>query len=399
MSEIKFGICGDIDVQKTSDEDDPLITLSDEKVGELIYEINRDGADKEELSSSHPDLKEDIDKLVDLGFLREEDGSLTVNFTFIDEEDMEYIIDTTDRYASDLTERLMVKKEKVFSILDRYENKRVDKQKLSFIIIGCYILDWSMLEFFRSRGIADHMKEQPGGNRYLLWGESEYKGSLKEIYWGGHSFPYKGYNFHTFGDHSEKTRRYALPDLIYGFRDLDFEGWGAMKDLLFEKRKELLVDLGELMDSIGKDGVSVEEIMNNGSSKQIKFLKKIDYIGQEVKDGDNILFLKIPYFDENDIKSLKEIVKEIAPTLERWFDENLVEIEKDMQDIKPIKNGVPFEEVFIQIWHYIFGLTNKHLAEEGFIYDTYSEGSDHKGYLPALVKGDVLDEIEEEVKR
>lgn len=399
MSEIKFGICGDIDVQNTSDEDDPLVTLSEDKVGELIYEINRGGAYKEELSSSHPDLKEDIDKLVDLGFLREEDGSLTVNFTFIDEEDMEYIIDTTDRYASDLTERLMVKKEKIFSVLDRYENKNIDKQKLAFIIIGCYILDWSMLEFFRSRGIADHMKEQPGGNRYLLWGESEYEGSLKEIYWGGHSFHHGGYNFHTFGDHSEKTRRYALPDLIYGFRDLDFEGWGAMKGLLFEKRKDLLVDLGELMDLIGKDGISVEGINDQGSSKQIEFLKKIDYIGQRVEDGKEFLFLKIPYFDENDIGSMKEIVNELAPTLERWFDENLVEIEKDMQDIKPIKNGVPFDEVFIQIWHYIFGLTNKHLAERGIIYDTYSKRSDHKGYLPALIKGDVLDEIEEEVKR
>ncbi len=60
--------------------------------------------------------------------------------------------------------------------------------------------------------------------------------------------------------------------------------------------------------------------------------------------------------DEDDIGSMKEIIMELAPMLERWFDEKLDDIEKDMQNIKPIKNGIPFPQRYHTLDHMPFNL-------------------------------------------
>lgn len=399
MGEIKFGICGDLDFQNTRDKENPLVTLQDDKIGVLIYEINDGGMDKEYLFSQYSGLRDEVEKLLDLGALREDDGTVFLNFTFVDEGDMDHILEVTDGYASDLAEKISTEKEEIFSVLKRYGNKDVELEKLAFMIIGCYLLDWGMLELLRSWNIADHMKEQPGGNRYLLWGEKEVEHSLKEVYWDGHSFIAGGYNFHTFGDHSAETKRYAFPDLIWSFRELEFDGWSEMRYLLFEKRKELLEELGYILDEIGKNGAGIEELDGfSNLSKKLVLLKKLSYV-QETRseDGEIKVALKIPYFDGEDIGLILETMRTAAPAVKEWLDDNMDTIKEDMQKIKPIKNGVPFKEVFIQIWHYIFGLTNKHLARKGLLFNTYSEESDHKGYQPAVMAKGVLEEVESDL--
>lgn len=127
-------------------------------------------------------------------------------------------------------------------------------------------------------------------------------------------------------------------------------------------------------------------------------MKKISYVHEtRAEDGETKVTLKIPYFEHEDIGWIEKAMRTTAPAVKEWLDENMDTIREDMQIIKPIKNGVPFEEVFIQIWHYIFGLTNKHLARKGFMFDTYSEGSDHKGYQPAVMEKGVLEKIESDL--
>ncbi len=92
-----------------------------------------------------------------------------------------------------------------------------------------------------------------------------------------------------------------------------------------------------------------------------------------------------------------DCMEPFVQTIKGWVEDNIEKLEVSLQEIRPIKNGVAFEEVFVQVWHGIFGLVNKKLAHEGLIFDTYSRASEHKGYLPGLVKGDVLDIVEEEI--
>ncbi len=393
MSDVKFGICGDLDWHNTPEKDDPFPTLEKEEIKEFITRSNRDPMEKEKVFSDYADLKDDIEKLLDLEFLKEKGGKIYVDFTFLDEEDNEFLLKVCEDYAKDLVKEISSKTEFIEKTLSRYENKRVEKEKLAFFILGCYFLDWGSLEFFRRWDIADNLKPQPGGNEYILWGEIQKGDMLKEIYWGGHQLPDTDQIFHTFGDHHPDTKRTTLPDILHHFSDFDFPGGDEYRSLLFDKRKELTFEFGKIIDEIGKEGIHKEEIekkeLVEELDKYISFLKEIKYIEEE----NGTYHLTIPYFTEENTEMISDCIEPFIPVLKDWLDENLGSLKEELKETRPMKNGVPFDELFIQVWHFIFGLTNKNLAREGIIYDTYSDRSDHKGYLPAVAEKKVLEDL------
>ncbi len=395
MKDIRFGICGDLDWHSTSAEDNPLVTLKKERVKELIYDLNRNPMEEEKLFSKYEDLEEEIKKLLRLETLKKRDGKVYVNFTFLDEKDNEMMFEVCEDYAEDLVEKIIPKEEVIQTILSRYENDMLEKEKLAFFIIGCYFLDWGSLTFFREWDIANNLKPQPGGNEYILWGEKQDEGMLKEIYWGGHMVPDMDHIFQTFGDHHSDTERDTLPDILHRFYDFDFEGGKEYRSLLFEKRKGLASELAEIMSLVGKDGIDTEELEKSIgdplSNKHISLLERLNYVEEE----EGTYYLSIPYFIEEDVEMIADCIEPFVPVLKNWLDENWEDLKEDLKDTRPMKNGVPFDEFFIQVWHYIFGSVNKKLAREGIIYDSYSDESKHKGYLPGVSEKEVLSALED----
>lgn len=86
----------------------------------------------------------------------------------IDEKDNKIIFDVCEKYAFDLADDFLERKKQIFEVLRSYENPIIEKEKLAFMIIGCYLLDWGSLELLRDRGVCDHRKQQAGGNEYVL---------------------------------------------------------------------------------------------------------------------------------------------------------------------------------------------------------------------------------------
>ncbi|MGM0404701.1 MAG: hypothetical protein ACQEQM_00990 [Thermoplasmatota archaeon] len=375
MTNVEFGICGDLDHHSTPKKLNPLSTLKKDEVGKMLLKLNRHPMKKGQLIEGYDNLTEDIEKLLKLGALKEEE-QVYVNFTFLDAEDSCFIFEECEPFGKDLSELILERKDDIFAVLTQYKNPQVSKEKLAFFIIGCYLLDWGSLELFRMWDIANHKKTQPGGNEYTLWGEEEVDQMLKRIYWGGHALQTGDYMFHTFGDHHKYTRRNALPDLLHVFPDFDFQGGDELKKLLFYKRKELAIELGDVLDIIYR-----ERDLSDEKGKLLDFLKKIDYI--ENQSGFKV---NIPYFTEEEVPIIVEAIKPIIPELRKWVDTKIPTLEEKLKPARPLQNGVPFEEVFIQVWHVVFGLTNKYLTEAGMFYDTYEEG---KGYMPALFKGKI----------
>jgi len=393
MDDIKFGICGDLDWHNTPEKDNPFSALDKEEMKELIFKLNRDPMEEEVIFSEYDALKPEIERLLRLDALKKRDGKIYVNFTFLDKKDNELIFDICEGYAEELVEKIVSKKEKIGSVLSAYENDKVEKEKLAFLIIGCYFLDWGSLTFFRKWDIANNLKPQPGGNEYILWGEKQDEEMLKEIYWGGHMIVMDPI-FHTFGDHHTETRRDTLPDILHRALDFDFPGGKEYGSLLFEKRKNLASELGEVIKVIGKDGIDVKELEGaleeKLSKKHVSMLEKMHYIEKE----EGTYHLSIPYFTDEDVEMISECVELFVPMLKNWLHDNREQLRSDLEETRPMKNGVPFDEFFIQAWHYVFGSVNKKLAREGIIYDTYSQGSKHKGYLPGVAEKNVLESLE-----
>ena len=45
---------------------------------------------------------------------------------------------------------------------------------------------------------------------------------------------------------------------------------------------------------------------------------------------------------------------------------------------------LPFETVYTEVWHFIFGIANRVLVEEGLFADPYAEERKSKGFIPAV---------------
>ncbi len=391
MCDIKFGICGDLDHHGTAEEHDPFVSLKKAGVKKLIYDLNREPMAEDELFSEYEGLAEDIERLLRLEFLKVRGKKIYVNFTFLDEADNRLLFDVCQGYAQGLVEEIISERALIEGTLSRYRNPRVCKEKLAFFVIGCYFLDWGSLDLFRRWDIADNLKPRPGGNEYVLWGERVEGDLLKGVYWGGHMLPDTDPVFHTFGDHHVDTERRALPDLLHLFHGFDFPGGGSYRTLLFERRKELASELAALVAKIGKDGTDVSDLTDGTTSKEhISLLKEMNYVEEEA----GMYYLAVPYFDVDDIEMIYDCISPFVPVLRAWLSDNLDSLRLDLEDARPLRNGVSFDEFFIQVWHVIFGLANRRLASEGLIYDTYAEDSKHPGYLPAVADKELLDSLE-----
>jgi hypothetical protein len=52
------------------------------------------------------------------------------------------------------------------------------------------------------------------------------------------------------------------------------------------------------------------------------------------------------------------------------------EIRQALEGISPLRNGVPFAEVFTEVWHFIFAEANRILIEIGFMASPARPGPD-----------------------
>jgi DNA-binding MarR family transcriptional regulator len=60
-----------------------------------------------------------------------------------------------------------------------------------------------------------------------------------------------------------------------------------------------------------------------------------------------------------------------------------------LSDLTPLRNGVPFERVYTEVWHFVFGIANRELVKAGLFADPYAVGRRHKGFLPFIRTSDL----------
>jgi len=70
--------------------------------------------------------------------------------------------------------------------------------------------------------------------------------------------------------------------------------------------------------------------------------------------------------------------------MDQWLAANYPRMKVELRDLSFTRSGVPFEEGFTMIWHYIFGITNRKLVEAGLFADPYAAGRKYKGSIPTV---------------
>ena len=312
-----------------------------------------------------------------LWLLRKESSKYFLNFTLLTAADVNHLKSVSRRYARSLAETILGQRQQYEALFDEYPVKEIAKETIAYLVIGCFALDWDGLDLTAQKGYRTASSRiRPGDNRYTPWAYENTPGVLQGLYWGSHSNYFEDVAITTFGDH-HATPRMGLPDVIWrmdnGVRQAALpesirHAAEILKPADWDDESEAL---GHLMLA-SRAGRAID-----ASAQQQAFLESINYV-QRVADRHHA---SVPVFSSVDKDWIMEARQLTWRVMDTWLAENYESAQAELNDLTPIKHGVPYEIVFTQIWHYLFGTANQILVEEGFFSDPYAENRRFKGFI------------------
>ena len=313
-----------------------------------------------ELGVSKEEVKRVLNSLERINAIKKIDDKVKARFPVFFKEDVYKINEVTERPARELAKRVLDVWDDVRECLCKFSCvNQVGVDKVAFAVIGAYTLDLTSLEVLREKKLAICGVPQPGGRKYTLYGREKFEGYyqlISGIYWGCHSSIVDNIGFYSFGDHSGK--RYSLPDIslskeISGTRNEKVEKELRLRvaTILLKVLKEVRVRVSSLVKS------EVDE-------KLLRLLGDMNYVmmNDEVR-------LNYPVFVREDNQLIKDIKNVLKPVIERSAVEYCSLLRRELAEITPLREGYPIELIYNDLWHWIFGKTNRILAERGYLYN------------------------------
>jgi hypothetical protein len=89
-------------------------------------------------------------------------------------------------------------------------------------------------------------------------------------------------------------------------------------------------------------------------------------------------------FDRADAPMLNAALNLHRRILGEWLRRVYPRARAELSSITAVRQGVPFESAFTQIWHEYFGLATREMIAAGLIEDPYSKARRHPGSVAVL---------------
>ena len=396
---LSFGITGTVN-PATPLNRNPSYLLSILDVQKLLIEIAHEPKSRAAIQKALSDTDITLEDLVETGLLRQTGEHYRISFILFLKEDLEIVKSTAGEFARDLAEVYLSQKGKFTNILARSNNLHNTIHELAFILIGCFSLDWDGLQITSELGYRAEAQPTKLGDRYLTWAEERQYEAVRQIYWGSHNDYYPACVLTSFGDHCALPRT-TFPDLAWLMEhkiyDLDLPS--PIEHHLMQAFSPFVSDFaeqtGEIMLSLAEGDRTLEDLAESLGETPDEILVKVELLGSlnwVAGDATNGFRPSIPVIPLGDVDMVKEILTLSGDLLVDWLPEQINDLQDQLSEITPLKYGLTFKEVFSQIWHYLFGLTNRHLVEAGFFADPYSPDRSFQGFIPAVWHPDVMPE-------
>jgi len=388
--ELRFGITGTIE-ENVPDNRHPFRLLERPEIQKLVLDLAESSRTPSYLNEllagtglNGPDLEA-------AGIVRKEADGYVVDFCLLTAEDVIRVSEKAENFGAGLAAMVLERRKELDPLLLEMTPPGVEAEATAFIVMGCFMLDWYGGFFAKARGYADAARTHGNGSRYSLWAVERPSLDLKGMYWGSHNDYREGRVLTSFGDHHALPRT-AFPDILRRLRsavrrvETDPSIQPLLADLATDELDRLADDVGAIMlglrsrDLTARELNSVTGIEMNRLGRILDLLERLDYI--ETDESANAVRAVIPVLAAEDAPRLRKIRDLTAVILETWLEENYESLRESLGDITPLRFDVPFNEVYIQVWHEIFGAANKTLAAAGWYADPYARR--YPGFIPAV---------------
>jgi hypothetical protein len=335
-----------------------------------------------------------ITDLLQLRLIRRDGDRYFLNFALFTASDVKQIRESSEVYAGSLANAMLSRRDEIDAALRTYQVPGVDPKAVAYFVLGCASLDWDGLDLTAAKGYRKASEPRPDGD-YVPDAEQITSASLEHIYWGSHNTTYDGAEFTSFGDHA--SSRYTLPDLLWRIpgriADTGYPGElkPVLESLLDASLQQTAVHMTHMLLALHDEEKTLPQLAQAANLQEkdakplVQTLLALQFISA---DGDRYQ-ATIPVFTKRDETMARRLVSIGHQVMEQWLVVNYPKMKGELNDLSFIRAGVPFEDGFTMIWHYVFGMANRKLIEAGLFADPYSPNRKYKGSISALSQIDL----------
>ena len=371
----------------------PTAMLRSETVQRLMLDLSERPQTKAEIAAALGDQPFTVDDMVAVGLLREQDGEYWIDFNLLRVEDQLRILEVSEPFGRQLASAVLEHRNELEAIAQGHNQPGQDlSAEFLYFVLGCFSLDWDGLDLTEEKGWRLGAQRQIDDDAFTPWAKEQGAGiSRRGFYWGSHNAEVEGVKLTTFGDH-HSLPRFALPDLFWrnatsfrGYDELEEETRAANR-MFAVYEPDISADVARVMMELGSRAQEVETLSAGTGIDRTKlepilaFLEAAEYI-EPAGDAWQAKALVLQAEDAERVAAMVGLGREIMLA---WHEEHYESIRESLADLTPLRNGVPFERVYTEIWHFVFGFANRILVEEGLFADPYGEGRRYQGFLPLV---------------
>ena len=330
-----------------------------------------------------------VTHLLQLRLIRREGDRYFLNFPLFTAVDVKRIRESSEVYGGSLADAMLAHRQDIEAALQSYDLSGVDRKAVAYFVLGCASLDWDGLHLTAARGYRKVTEDRPDG-KYVPDAEQTTSFSLERIYWGSHNSSYDGIDLTSFGDHFSK--RYTFPDLFWRLpgrianTDYPDELKPTIESLLDASLQQTGVHVTRMMVSLRDGEKTLPELAKAASLNAdeteplVRALIALEFVATH---GDRYE-ARIPVFTKRDEAMVRHLLSIGNLVMDQWLATNYAKLKAELRDLSFTRSGVPFEDGFTMVWHYIFGIANRKLVEAGLFADPYAAGRKYKGSIPAV---------------
>ncbi len=333
-----------------------------------------------------------VDDMVAVGLLRSEADAYWIDFNLLRVQDQLQILALSEELGSNLAAELLERRNELEAIAMSHEQPGEFSAEFLFFVLGCFSLDWDGLDLTEERGWRLGAQRTIDGHEFTPWAkERGAEISLRGLYWGSHNDLVGDTTLTSFGDH-HSLPRFGLPDLFWlnstSFRGVEglAEETRAATQLLAAYEQDVKRDIAQVMMELGRQAMSAQALAKRTAIEDGKIARILDFLeaAEYVEGKGGSWKAKVLVLGPDDAEAVAAMVALGREIMVDWHEANYARIRQALSDLTPIRNGVPFERVYTEIWHFVFGFANRTLVEEGLFANPYEEGRRYRGFLPVV---------------
>ncbi len=386
---LSTGVTGSV---SASGKANPSFVMRPIQVQRLLLDIAHAPQDREHAAHTLEGSGITVDDLLALDLLRDDDGRLVINFNLLTQEDQAEILRAVSRHATILAEGFLARRREIDALLAERTLREVPAADFAYLLVGCFSLDWDGLRYSDDPRYRSGPTHRAGGDAYTPWAKERGDAvSLRALFWGSHNTTTDGITLTTFGDHHALPRA-GFPDLTWlvdvNTEHVPEEGGirTSTTTVVYRFLDQIHGAVGRTMQALGDGPKTAEQLAAathldpESLADVLDLLAEVDYIG---RDGARYHAL-IPVLTGADTPMVRGVLALGREVIRRWHEEHYEELAADLGDLTPVRSGVPYEVVYTEVWHYLFGLANRKLVEAGMLADPYAPSREHEGFIPVV---------------